>query len=439
VSGNEPKFHGNHLSWEVEKTDRTFRVYVVEPDAYSPASHAAIFNAALNALIALKSDRLDPYEQQSIRSERPIPFDLVTFPEAFLPSTDLLVALNSLGNWPRFGCIHLGLRPTTDVDQHLFTVEELRKLLAAIRLVPRVVENDLSKFSSWLDQQNYGFKFNIGCVFTVDATRDVRICLHPKVVRSKSESSALPEHNMSEANLLSLVTLRPANKNLKTVTLQPLLCSDALDLSTDNGEPGPLEAVNKQAEILGANPPDHIDVVSVATCTPQTMTISGKGERYFVWHEQFKNSFLRAATNPGLPRHHFSTFVLANFGLTPEKKIAGLSGTFMPVPLREDTPLPFVTLSCWGKPNKESENQWSSPGEDYATLMTWTSRSYLAYLERMVERADATGRMFGFTVHRFPRDVIPIAEKTGLANCSYWVAQATSGVPPYSFKEAPHG
>ena len=243
-----------------------------------------------------------------------------------------------------------------------------------------MAENDLSKFSKWLDQQNYEFKFNIGCVFTVDATHDVRICLHPKVVQSKSESSALPEHNMSEANLLSLATLRPANKNLKTVTLQPLLCSDALDLSTDNGEAGPLEAVNKQADILGANPPDHIDVVSVATCTPQTLTISGKGERYFVWHEQFKNSFLRAATNPSLQRHHFSTFVLANFGLTPEKKIAGLSGIFMPIPLREDKPLSFVTLSCWGKPNKESENQWSSPGEDYATLMTWTSCAYLEFL-----------------------------------------------------------
>lgn len=132
VSGNEPKFHGNHLNWEVEKTDRTFRVYVVEPDAYDPASHAGIFNAALNALIALKSDRLDPYEQQPIRFEHPVPFDLVTFPEAFLSSDDLLVVLNSLGNWPRFGCIHVGLRPTIDANQHLFTVGELHKLLAAI-------------------------------------------------------------------------------------------------------------------------------------------------------------------------------------------------------------------------------------------------------------------------------------------------------------------
>ena len=190
-----------------------------------------------------------------------------------------------------FGCIHVGLRPTIDANQHLFTVGELHKLLVCYFGSSRGWPKTIFRNSpNGEHQQNYEFKFNIGCVFTVDATHDVRICLHPKVVRSKSESSALPEHNMSEANLLSLVTLRPANKNLKTVTLQPLLCSDALDLSTDNGEAGPLEAVNKQADILGANPPDHIDVVSVATCTPQTLTISGKGERYFVWHEQFKNS-----------------------------------------------------------------------------------------------------------------------------------------------------
>lgn len=438
VPSNEPKHYGAHLSWVVDKPDRTFSVYVVEPYKYDPPNHSAIFVATLNALIALQGGGFDAYDDEALKQRKPAaPFDLVTFPEAFLPSADLLTALKSVENWPRFGCVHLGLRPDTDAKRHLFTLTELRDLVDKLRVdVPRISKSDIAEFGAWLDEQDdHDSRFNIGCVFTIDTSKDVRICLHPKGVRSKFERSALKENNMTEANFLSLVTLRPTNKNLKTVTLQPLLCSDALELSKDNGEPGPLNAVNRPADALGASPPDHIDVVSVATCTPQTQVIPVKGEPYFEWHDQFRNSFVRATSSALFPRHHFSTFVLSNFGFTDEAKTAGLSGTFMPIALRKDEPPEFITWSCWGIAKGEKRMRWSSPREGYAKLLDWDGRAFLAYVEPIARHPGAAGRMFGFTFDRFPRDVTPGIEKTGLLRCSYWIAEPATEAPFCTFKE----
>jgi hypothetical protein len=301
--------------------------------------------------------------------------------------------------------------------------------------LPEIESNDLLAFSDWLNTQNLAHNFNVGCLFTVDANRKVRVCLHPKLVRSKWEVSALAENHMEEANLLTLITQHPTDKAFKTVTVQPLICSDALELTTDRGEPGPLEAVHRDADCFGENPPDHVDLVSVATCTPQKEIRSEKGGRYLTWHQEFKSSFVRAASYDALSRHHYSTFVLSNFRTDPKSRPAGLSGAFLPVPLRAGEYDAFITFSCWGRPRPESENGWSPPDEGYSTAKKWHSRGYLAYLDRFNDRADPTGRMFGFTVHRLPRDLSPWGEETGLTKCAQLIGENRVGSDRLVFLE----
>jgi hypothetical protein len=420
IANKPQKFHGNYLNWVVDRPDRTFRVFVIEPDYYEPKMHATIFDAALSALVEWPTQLFDSFTkpQQTIGPEH---FDLATFPEAFLPAERLLGVLSEATQLPSLGCVHVGLRPCE--ERHLFQVDELQKFVKAIIGVPGVESEDLSEFSNWLSLQNLAHNFNIGCLFTVDTERKLRVCLHPKLVRSKWEVSTLVENHMTEANLLTLVTLHPADKLLKTVTIQPLLCSDALDLATDRGECGPLQGVNSEAATLSENPPDHIDIVSIATCTPQKEIRSEKGESHLVWHQEFRSSFVRAASSDALARHHYATFVLANFRTLEHNKPAGLSGAFLPVKLRDDTYAKYITISCYGRLNAQRENSWSPPDEGYVTAIKWQNRAYLAYLDRLNDRRVPTCRMFGFTVHRLPRDLTIWDEETGLTKCTQLIAE----------------
>ena len=256
-----------------------------------------------------------------------------------------------MGGLDSFGCVHVGLRPSATDPNHLFLAKQLRELVKELKLVPTILHADLESFCAWLDEQSDDLRFNIGCLFTLDAHQRVRVCLHPKLVQSKYEVSPLPEQNMEEANLLTVVTLRPVNKRLKTVVIQPLLCSDALHLSTKRSDSRPLEALQSDAGCLGDDPPDHIDIVSVATCTPQVPDPTSKAPYYRTWHNEFKKTFDRAASDDDpLARHRFATFVLSNFQMMPTGDPGGLSGAFIPVPLG-NSPFPdYVALSCWGHP-----------------------------------------------------------------------------------------
>ena len=50
-----PRFWSNELTWPVDRRDRRFDVFVVEPDAYDPKSHRTVFEAAINAFIQLEN------------------------------------------------------------------------------------------------------------------------------------------------------------------------------------------------------------------------------------------------------------------------------------------------------------------------------------------------------------------------------------------------
>jgi hypothetical protein len=207
---------------------------------------------------------------------------------------------------------------------------------------------------------------------------------------------------MTEANLLTLVTLQPENKALLSVTLQPLICADALFLDTDRPHCRPLEAVTAYAECFGEMPPDHVDIVSVVTCTPQNeFEYPGIG-RFRKWHQQFRDSFIRAASDTDLSRHHFSTFVLSNF-LEIQGSHGGLSGAFLPIPLSSDEFPPYVIISAWGRNSSESDNSWSEPVPNTTLGKKWSSLGYIASLSPLFKNSIGIARMFGFTINRLPR------------------------------------
>jgi hypothetical protein len=421
-SNATPKFIGNLLQWPVNRSVRTFRVFVVEPKGYQPDVHGGIFNAAVTALTGAQPELVDPFADNMAIAEAE-PFDLVTFPEAFLPQDDLLAAFAALPSFCSFGCIHVGLRPSADSPQHLFTVQQIERLIDAILAVQEVHSLDLDNFSRWLKHQGSDERFNIGCLFTIDAHAKLRVCLHPKLVRSKFEMSPLSEQHMAEGNLLSLVTLLPTDKRLKSVTVQPLLCSDALHLATDRPGSWPLDGVNEHPECFDGPVPDHVDIVSLAVCTPQVLSAS-KTLHYRVWHQDFLNAFHRAATE--LHRHYSATFICSNFQELSDESPGGLSGGFIPVPSPKTAFPSYVVVSSWGN-GGTPPNRWSTPDNDISAK-GWSSLGHIASLSPAGGSESETASMLGFTVLKFPRDAASWSTRPGFAKFQLRRTINSSGV-----------
>jgi hypothetical protein len=415
------KLNGHLLEWPVKKVTRSFRVYVVEPANYDPPRHAAIFNGTLTALSTSKPTLLDQYG--GIRN-LPVgeQFDLVTFPEAFLPADDLIESLKQISRFESFGCVHVGLRPSASTNTHLFTAAQLDSLITTLSAIPAINGDDIEPFKAWLTTQGRDLPFNVGCLFAIDANSELRVCLHPKMVRSKYEVSPLSERHMKEANLLTLITLLPEDKVFFSVTLQPLLCSDALQLDTDHPGQLPLDGVNTGAGCFPHAPPDHIDIVSIATCTPQPESAGADETRYRQWHKDFRNTFERVGNDGILARHHHSIFVLSNFHSLPpgphglaSSSYGGLSGAFIPVPLGDEDLPQYAQMSSFGKKRESAgdDNTWSIPNNKVD--LSRSTRGYIAQLDPYGEDITAA-KMFGFTITRFPRDAPRWKSQAGLVD-----------------------
>jgi hypothetical protein len=180
--------------------------------------------------------------------------------------------------------------------------------------------------------------------------------------------------------------------------------------------------VNTHADCFGVDPPDHIDVVSVASCTPQTDGQLSSGAPYRTWHEQFQDSFRQAANDGGWTRHHHAAFVLSNF-LQHEAGIGGLSGVFMPVPPHDPRFHPDVILSGWGRPRGDNPgaNRWSTPDEP--RVKDWQSRGFIAALSPFAGIDGVTVRIFGFTIQRLPRDNSRWETPASLTRCEVQVGR----------------
>lgn len=427
MTSHPQPFSGAHLEWPVERAARTFVVRVVEPDHYAPDKHADIFASVVSHLISPGRQEIGRFETvTSLRN--PDPFDLVTFPEAFLPPEALIEALSAIAQAGPTGCIHVGLRPGT-ADRHLFSTDEVKALVEQIEATGDRVTADIASFRHWLYQQPDHRHFNVGCIFAVDAEGQLRVCLHPKCVRAEVETSPLPEHHMDEGNLLTVVTLHPTNKQYLTVTLQPIICSDALSLTRDRPGGSPLGAVNSYVSCLSDRPPDHIDVVSVATCTKQPEVRRDGRPTFREWHHKFRDTFKDAAQAGTFARHHYAAIVLSNFRNLGPRTPGGLSGIFLPVPPRYPQFHPKVVVSCFGRPGKDDpDNRWSRPEDN--SLESWNNRGFIACLDPFAEPAGTAVRIFSFTIQRLPRDNSLWTSPESLTHCGVTVAETspTSGL-----------
>ncbi len=416
------RFTGVHLQWRLDRSSRSFKVRVVEPREYAPERHGELFGAVITALLNPEPPPIDPFANSNV-DLGPERSDLVTFPEAFVPAENLVEVVRSLDGLGPFGCFHVGLRPSAEEKNHLFTVDELTLLVDRLGSIAESIKADLATFQEWLSRQRPGHMFNIGCLFAVDAGGLMRLCLHPKVVPSRFEIDPLRERNMKGGNLLTLVTLLPVDPQLLSVTLQPLICSDVLNLATDIPGGVPMEAITRHAHCFDQQPPDHVDVVSVATCTPQSQACSRDGRTFREWHEQFRQAFRDAAMNPNFVRHHSCAIVLSNFLSLRGGAPGGLSGVFLPVPPKYARFHADVVVSTWGRPKNQNQasNGWSRP--DDAALTAWDNRGFIVGLDPSAASSGASVRIFAFDIHRLPREHSFWAPTESLTRCEVLVGR----------------
>jgi|GEM_PF-1503077 len=411
-----PKFKPNFLQWPVDRVDQTWRAYIVEPKEYEPSIHGEIFSAALNYLTVPAYEQIEPTfsissgDKSMERNARgnettvgaPKHFDLITFPEAFLPKEDLLSTLKMISMLNEIGCVHVGLRPSKSPDRHLFRANELCDIVKEIvETVPDIVIEDFTQFCNWLKLQNNEDNFNVACLFTLDSAQKVRVCLHPKLVCSKFEVHPEYDRNMKEADLLTLVELIPQDKSLLSVTIQPLICADVLFIAAARPYNNPLCAANYNADCFDS-PPDHIDIVSVVTRTPQVPISSADGVRR-QWQQEFRTSFSRAAKE--LVRHYTSIFILSNFRNFSRSVTGGLSGVFLPIQVCPETYKSYIQFTAFGRKNrsKNKDNVWLFPTKDISKYdKNISSLGYIASLDPDNE-SRSIAYLFGFTIPRLPR------------------------------------
>lgn len=389
---------------------------------FKPEQHEDIFHAAMRRLTSKPLQALDPSNESYSALTSVEPFDLISFPEAFLPSATLTNFFSQAPFLELPGCVHVGLRAGVS-GTHLFSYDQAVTLTANLMQLSGTIAQDLSAFNSWLKTQLHSIKINIGCLFAVDASDELRICLHPKIVRSKFEVSSLPENDMHEGRLLTLVTLHPNNKRFRSITIQPVICSDILDIGTDDNSGFALRAVNRSIGGISDQPPDHIDVVSAVCCTPQMQQDEPKLTKVYSWHTEFKKTFTEAARIDDLSRHNSAVFVLSNFRSLDSKTVGGLSGTFVPTRLVVKDYEEFVSVVSWGRHKDGDAYAWSSEEGGAIEAVKWKNKGHIVALARLDDRAESTGRIFGFSIRNLPREMSPWGAGSDVVKCEQMIGK----------------
>jgi hypothetical protein len=150
----EHRYIGCVLRWPVERSRRSLRVYVVEPIEPKLEICDPLFAGILQRFIAPPFAAIGGPARGDI--DLPEPFDLLTFPEASVSPDTLLAAMRGFRRIDSIGCVHVGLHSARDEASHLFPVDEIEDLLAAIRSISTVERDDLQAFEAWLQQQKGG-------------------------------------------------------------------------------------------------------------------------------------------------------------------------------------------------------------------------------------------------------------------------------------------
>jgi len=397
------------MEWELDRPDRTFRIHVVEPRGSGDNRHDELF---LKAIVASLSPRTDTTVDSIPQWNAPAIswFDLLTFPEAFLASDAFVTALNDIHDYGigSLGCVHVGLRPPRTEATHLFNKTRMTDLVGQLLAIGNIEHRDLDFFAQWVAQQADDKFFNLGCLFAIADGR-IRVCLHTKSLRSKFELHSDPERSMAEGNIVTAVTVKPATKGIKTVTIQPVICADALDMTGDSGWRGPLDTINGD---LDGEPPDEVDVVSLSTWSPQ-----GLKQGNPTWQLDFKNSFLQSGKSRD--RHNLAIFAMANMGLFKGKP-AGLSGLFLPKRTRHEYP-DYLVAFHFGTEVPGEENRWTFAREELDPK--FSSLASILSIAHDRKRDSDIATMVGFTLPRLPRDMAPTATDMTATNCRIHVAR----------------
>lgn len=405
---SEMTYETNWLKWSFERVSREFRVYVVEPKAYEPKAHGEVFDAVLRDFFHTASGGALAGDVSDVIAE-PVEADLIVFPEAFLAAKELVKTMEVFMSRAFQCCVHIGLRPHSENTNHLFSHQDIETLLKRLKAIKGINTDDLNGFEEWFKKQKSASNFNLGCMFLVEPNGSLRVCLHPKSVRAIAEYRALSDAHMTEANLLSLVTLVPSNSRFMSVTIQPLICADALSLPTDLMIPNPIKAFSdSSAANFPRLPADHIDIVSLSLCTASKVTDAKVDRRR--WKPEFEVAFQEAGKRDECFRHHFASFVMANFNEINTQK-GGLSGACMPVAFSSDSYPEGVSMWSYGQHECDSADEWKcvagfgiEPADRGAIPKGKSNRLNLVCLDSVSETVPHVARALGFTLPRLVRD-----------------------------------
>ncbi|WP_141213291.1 hypothetical protein [Janthinobacterium sp. PC23-8] len=385
----------------MQRDSRSLRLFTVEPHAYEPEKHSAIL---FSIVTRLKSNTEESYGTK-VNILPASSFDLLVFPEVFLCSADLITLVNSLRSAGPTGCIHTGIRPDSS-ERFLFARDEVLKLSEDL-IKAGARPDDLCRFSNWLINQKKNTHFNLGAVIAVDVDSKVRITLHPKVLRSKFELSAFPDSNMTEAKFLTLITLIPSEPSLLPITLQPLLCSDALIHDTDYPGTRPIDAISRYGNSFNNTIPDHIDIISLATCSPHTPS-----KDFPLWHIDFREGFLRMAKHDNNLRHRHAIIVMANFLQIPDNpRFGGLSGAFLPIPLHINRQ-PKSVVACQYATAENSHD----PAWHINDVVVSKKLAHMICLKYPKILNSSTVTLLGFDLHRVLKEANHYNPSHGLLN-----------------------
>lgn len=401
---------GALYEWPIARELRLFRGVVVEIGRYDPPNHARWFQDAIQAL--LSPGQIPVAGLELTRSRRAPEFDLATFPEAFLPIAELHSTLESFRRSSARGIVHVGLRRNDAA--HLISTTEFRGLVSDLSRSQLLCQSDSRVVEQWLGEQEDVAQFNVGCVFGVDASGALRICLHPKLVRSKYEVSVSWEKHMTEAGLFSLIALIPEDERLLPIYLQPLLCSDALNIEMDRPSQHPLTAITS-GRVRFHRRVEHIDIVSVSSCTPASAATFPNGSLKDQWHEDFRESARRMGEDPDTLRHHGAILMQSNYRSIEDIPNAGISGVFLPCDLK----IPFtdseLRQAVYGSVRREA-NRWFADAEVRNLMMNWgtemRSRGHIVALSN----SQAIASVLRFTVNHLPRDARGWRTESALRN-----------------------
>jgi len=402
---NEAPTRGSQLFWPFEIRSNGIRTLVVEPSIYAPALHGNLFTELIVAAFAPVGRGGNPSPGRA-----GLPgFDLMSFPEAFIDADTLVQTLEFVKGQTAASIFHVGLRSGLG-RHHLFTVDETVALVKALRALQPDRLGDLDAFEAWLSGVENDGHFNLACMFAIDADKQLRICLHPKNTPSPFEQAVLPEQTMTSAQFAAVVILVPRDKHYRKVYIQPVICSDLVSLRTSLSGPGPIAVITLEAERLGEDPPDQIDIVSAVTCTPQVDVNNNKNLPVDLqWQPKFRATFEAAIKDPMYARHSKAMFVLSNVRRTPPSKDAagdevpgddyGLSGIFVPVKPAPTPSAPGSKTWMWGR-SGDRDREWKLANDGQ---VGFKASAQLLTIHPDVADETAAARIMRTTVPVLPR------------------------------------